>query len=382
MTFTYTTREMKKIRITQKFIDRVLSLTQALDALGVSERTLYRYKATLQAEWPPGFIHGLKWKPSNHDPNTSKFASIDQIIKKSKFLWFGPTLLAEKLDEIYNITIDHETLRRRMIKKWLRVCNQRKVKIQRERRERRAQYGMLIQFDGSYHDRLENGEKMCLLCAIDDATSKDVQMQFTQSERMEDIFEFWKKYFENHGKPEAIYLDCHASYKVNHPQDQFTKEMKTRFQRAMEKLWVIVIYSKEPEGKWRVERWFGTHQDRLIKEMRLAHITDYADANKFLEEYYIPKHNQKFSIPAKEEWDCHKKTSQQEINDLERFFSYEIQRVIRRDGTVSYKNITYQVQKWQLLRQGKIVTVKESMYWNIKLYSSDLELQFVRLYSR
>lgn len=95
---------------------------------------------------------------------------------------------------------------------------------------------MLVQFDGSYHDWLENGEMKCLLCALDDATSKVIFARFVNGESLQDVFEFWKEYMRKFGKPMAIYLDRHSSYKVNHPNDQFDHEMKTRFQRAMESL--------------------------------------------------------------------------------------------------------------------------------------------------
>lgn len=377
MTFNfYTDKDMKKVRITQKLIDWVISLADACDALNCVERTIYRYKATFLAEWPPWFIHGLKGKESNHNPNSSKFASIDPIIIQNKFAWFGPTLLSEKLEEIYWITINKESLRQKMIKKWLRVPDKRKIIIARQKRDRRPIYGMLIQFDWSYHDWLENWKKWCLLVAIDDATSTVIDAMFTKWESLDDVFEFWKIYFKKHGKPQAIYIDCHASYKVNHPQDQFDNEMKTRFQRAMETLGIVVIYSKQPEGKWRVERGFGTHQDRLIKEMRLAEIHTYEDANKFLHSYYLKKHNSKFSVPAKEMWDSHTKVTKQELDNMEWFFAKNTDRTMRRDCTVCYRNTTYQILKNQSLYWNYRLTVKESMYWNIKIFSGTKSLLF------
>lgn len=136
-----------------------------------------------------------------------------------------------------------------MIKKWLRVPNKRKIIIARQKRDRRPLYGMLVQFNGSYHDWLENWEKWCLLVAIDDATSPVIDAKFTKWESLDDVFNFWKDYFKKYSKPQAIYIDCYWSYKGNYPQDQFDYEIKTRFQRAMETPGVVVIYSKHPEGK-------------------------------------------------------------------------------------------------------------------------------------
>jgi len=382
MTFIYTDKEMKKIRITEKFMNRTISLQDACDALDCSDRTIYRYQATLRSEWPPWFIHWLKDRPPNHNPNTSKYADIMPIITQSKFRWFGPTLLAEKLEEVYGIVINHESLRQKMIKQWLRVADKRKIIIARQKRERRPWYGMLVQFDWSYHDWIENGEMKCLLVAIDDATSNVVFARFVNGESLKDVFEFWKEYMRRFGKPRAIYLDRHSSYKVNHPRDQFDHEMKTRFQRAMESLWIAVIYSKQPEGKWRVERWFWTHQDRLVKEMRFVDILCYDDANDFLEKYYIKKHNKKFSVPAKEEWDFHIELTDQEFIELERLFAKNVNRTLRRDWTITYMNNTYQILKNQTLLSWYTLTIKESIYGHIKIFTWTKELLFTEIHSK
>jgi hypothetical protein len=376
MTFTYNEREMRKIRIIQKFIDWVITLQDTCDVLGRCERTIYRYKETFLSEWPPWLVHGLKNRPWNHNPNTSKYNSIIPIITKPKFAWFWPTLLAEKLEEVYNITINHESLRQIMIKQWLWLASKRKMIIARQKRERRPWYGMLIQFDWSYHDWIENWEMKCLLVAIDDATSKVVFARFVDWESLKDIYEFWKEYMKRFGKPKSVYLDRHASYKVNHPNDQFDYEIKTRFQRAMESLWISIIYSKEPEGKWRVERWFWTHQDRLVKEMRFVDILCYDDANDFLEKYYIQKHNNKFSVIAKETWDFHTELTDEEFIELEWIFAKVTNRTLRRDGTIAYMNKTYQILRNQTLLSWYTITVKESIYGHIRLFTWTKELLF------
>ena len=119
MNLLYTDKEMNKIRIIQKFIDGKINIYDTADALSCSLRTVYRYKKILINEWPPWFIHWLKWKAPNHNPFYSKYADIDKIVTKPKFAGFWPTLLSEKLFEIYWFRINKESLRRRMIKLWL-----------------------------------------------------------------------------------------------------------------------------------------------------------------------------------------------------------------------------------------------------------------------
>jgi hypothetical protein len=161
--------------------------------------------------------------------------------------------MSEHLERDFNITINKESLRQIMIRAEVRVSNPKRNIIKRKKRERREKYGMMDQFDGSYHDWLENGEKGCLLCAVDDATSKITYARFAKGEGFEDILEFMMKSFEKNGKPMSIYVDCHATYKINSPSDQFDREMKTRFRKGMDALGVMVIYAKSPQGKGRVE---------------------------------------------------------------------------------------------------------------------------------
>jgi hypothetical protein len=177
---------------------------------------------------------------------------------------------------------------------------------------------------------------------------------------------FMLESFERNGKPRIIYVDRHATYKVNNPNDQFNEEMKTRFKRGMETLGVLVIYSKCPEGKGRVERGFGVHQDRLIKEMRVKGIRTYEEANTFLE-WYIPYYNAKFGKPPREEGDEHQRLRKEEKEDIERYFAKIARRTVKNNGTISYNNTIYQLEKGTILKSRKI-TVKESIYGNVRLY--------------
>lgn len=241
---------------------------------------------------------------------------------------------------------------------------------------------MLIQFDGSYHNWLEDWKKRCFLLAIDDATSELMLWIITWWETLKDMIIFWRKYFQKHGKPEAIYIDRHATYKVNHEQDQFDKEMITRFQRAMRKLNVEVIYSYCPEWKWRIERSFKTHQDRMIKKMRLVWIKTVEEANKYIETQYIPEHNKKFAIPPKEAWDKHTIFTKKEQEKYERFFAKETLRKVRKDGTVRYDRKEYQIKKGEKLYNGRSVTVYETEIGSVEIFSGKHKLVLIKTSNR
>ena len=381
MTFTpYWDKEMKKQRIIEKYLDKVFLIEECVEYFQCSVRTFYRWIKKYKEKWPPWLLHWLKGKPSNHNGETSKYGDIIRIVKQPLYKGFKPTLMSEHLERDFGIEINKETLRQIMIKAQVRTANSRRNMVKRITRERREAYGIMDQLDGSYHDWLEDGTSWCLICAVDDATSKITHAKFTQWEGFEDILEFMLESFEKNGKPMSIYVDCHSTYKVNHPDDQFDKEMKTRFQRWMEALGIITIYAKSPQGKGRVEKWFNTHQDRLIKEMRVKGIKTYEEANRFLERY-VPYYNQKFGVEAKEGGDKHMKLTNGEKTNIERYFGKNAERTIKHNGTISYNNKLYQLKRNTILKSRRI-TVKESIYGNVKLCDWKDCLQFTELKQR
>jgi hypothetical protein len=155
---------------------------------------------------------------------------------------------------------------------------------------------------------------------------------------------------------------------VNSPEDIFDEELRTRFSRAMARIWVTIIYAKSAEWKWRVERWFKTHQDRLIKELRLAWINSIDKANRFLKEYYIPKHIKKFAVEAKKPWDYHIPESKEEVRDMQWIFAQESERILKSDATITYNSKRYQIKKWVTLPRKAKIKVCESMQNEIRLY--------------
>ena len=382
MTFiTYTEIEMTRIRIIQKLEDRVITVNQASEALWKSERTIFRYLLHFRNLWPPGLVHWLRGLPSNNQ--IGKLEKYKNYAMKKKYIDFWPTLLAEELEnELWLGSINPESLRLKMIQWGLRLPKRRNTKIKKQKRDRRPQFWILIQFDGSYHNWLEDWEKRCFLLAIDDATSELMLWIITWWETLKDMIIFWEKYFHKYGKPEAIYIDCHATYKVNHEQDQFDKEMITRFQRAMRKLNVEVIYSYCPEWKWRIERSFKTHQDRMIKKMRLAWIKTVEAANEYIETKYIPEHNKKFAVSPKERWDKHNAFTKKEQEKYERFFAKETKRKIRKDGTVRYSKKEYQIKKGETLYNGKSILVYETENGQIEMFSGKHKLMVIKITNR
>jgi hypothetical protein len=211
------------------------------------------------------------------------------------------------------------------------------------------------QFDGSYHhwfenrycDELGDSIEVCLLASIDDATGRITRAQFTKNEGVVAVFEFWKEYILDIGKPLSIYLDKFSTYKINHKAAVDNYEFMTQFQRAMLDLGINLISAHSPEAKGRVERLFLTLQDRLVKEMRLANISTPEEGNRFLKEVFLPKFNSRFAVVPLREGDVHKKLSEIDIKNLNRIFSVQSTRRINNDFTIQFKNHWYQLTELQ-----------------------------------
>lgn len=369
----YTDETMTKIITLENFKDKRIDIETLKEKLQCSERNAYRIVAKYKKWWPSALIHWLKGKTSNN--KTNKRDWLEKYFQLKAFGHLKPTMMAEKIEEKSGYYVPVETIRRKMINLGYWLPRDRKKKVKHKMRIRRTGYWMLVQFDGSYHDWLWTGEIRCLLIAVDDATGDVIAARFWKNERLEDVIVFWEEYFKKNGKPASIYLDRHASYKVNHPQDQFSEEMLTRFKRAMNYLWVEVIYAKSPQGKGRVENKFKMLQDRGIQELKMMGIRDYEKAQEFLDEW-IPKVNAKFRVEPKVSWDFHIPMSSEEIEKYERYFAKVTGRTINGAGVVQYNNNKYQVPVGQELAGTNKIRVLETHLGNIQLRSWTILLPY------
>lgn len=243
-------------------------------------------------------------------------------------------------------------------------------------RERKECYGMMIQFDGTHHIWLPDilpWEYWCLLVAIDDATSQIVDALFCDSEGIENIFPFWRNYIETYGVPQSIYADRFSTYKNNHPE---SADIPTQFGRVCTSFWIDLIFALTPQAKGRVERVNRTLQDRLLAEMRLINmearrngmkqpITNIDEANKFLKEVYILKHNKKFAVLPLSETNMHRELKKEEKEKLETVFSIHSRRKIMNDYTISFHKQLYQLHTgWAMIFRGEHVRIEERIWSN------------------
>jgi len=365
---TMSLKEVKRYDIIKKIINKELKGSEASRIIGLSTRQVRRLKAKVRVKGIKGLIHGNRGKPSNHRLPEKERQQIETLIRE-KYHDFGPLLASEKLNELHQINRDKGTIRSIMIKEGLWQPHTKKKELHRSWRQRKASKGELIQYDGSYEYWFEQrGEKCCLLASIDDATS-EVTAIFDDHEGVKPTFNYWRKYIECHGKPNAIYVDKFSTYSMNHKLAKENSDTLTQFERAMTELNIGIIHAHSPQAKGRVEKLFKTLQDRLIKELRLQNISTIKEANDFLEKDFLPKFNAKFMVEARSNSDLHKPLSELEKKKLDSIFSRQYQRVVNNDFTINYQKNYYQLTKNQpvtICRQDK-VTIEERMDKSIQL---------------
>jgi hypothetical protein len=232
-----------------------------------------------------------------------------------------------------------------------------------------------VQIDGSYHAWLEDrAGKACLILFVDDATSEILAGEFVEHESFFAYARVCRDYFRQQGLPEAFYSDRHGIFRVNNPNTTTTDGL-TQFGRAMAELGIDTICASSPEAKGRVERANQTLQDRLVKEMRLAGIDDYAQANAFLMKY-ISVYNQKFAVQSRSPIDYHEPLLPE--NNLGPILSKQSQRKLSKNLQIQYQKVIYQIatDRPTYALRGRTVTVCESELGKIAILLNGSSLDF------
>jgi len=370
-------QEIKQLEIFEKLARKGITQKDGSKILGITERHLRRKIQNFKIMGPSSLAHKNRGRISNRKWNLGqeKFA-IDLL--KSEWHGFGPTFAAEKLLELYDIKISEETLRT-LTKYGLWVINGRKIR-HRIRRSRKTAFGIMVQLDGSPHDWFEGrGPKCTLLVFIDDATGKIVWLEFIQSESLETVMNSTWNYFKQYGIPRSFYVDYGSVFSVNTNNPNLEKI--TQFESAMKELEIEVIHARSPEAKGRVERSNKTHQDRLIKEMRLQNISTIEAANKFLQNYYLEKHNVKFAKEPSDSTNVHRSIKGINLNNI---LCIKEERKLNKDFTIFYQNRIFQLEPQQktILRPKNDITVNVHLDGSVRLSIRKTDLYFKEISER
>ena len=367
-----TQKELDINSVMDRLIKKELTIPEAAKRINKTERHIKRLKKKYKLEWSKWLMHKARWKPSNHQLDNKKYEDAIQIIK-NKYYDYWPTLSSEILLENHNIMVSISTLRRLMIENWIWKAKKQNKEKQFTARERMPNYWEMIQYDWSYHLWFEGRnwtEYQCLLVAIDDATWI-ITAKFTKNEWLTETFKFWKEYILKNWKPKSIYLDKFATYKVNYPNATDDKQLPTQFWKTCESLNIELIFANTPQAKGRVERMNKTLQDRLVKALRLENISDIDSANKYLNEIFLPKFNEKFKYKAKNENDLHLKLNNIEKHNLDQYFSKKIERVVNNDFCIKFNREYYQLFRkkncWYTIKPWSVVIIEEHLNWKLKI---------------
>ena len=316
------------------------SQKEAAARLGISERQFRRILRRYRLEGVEGLVSRKRGLPSNRKTEEAIREIVEGFINDPLVRGFGPTLMAEKIEQMKDIRLSKETVRKMMIEAGVWKSKVKKKIEPHYARPRRKHRGELVQIDGSEHAWLEDrGPKATLLVFVDDATSQIRTAEFVPEESFFSYGNLCHRYFREHGLPQAFYSDRFSVFRVNR-RDNLRYEPVTQFQRALSVLDIELICANSPQAKGRVERANQTLQDRLIKEMRLLGINDYEQANAFLPQF-IRDDNRKFAVSPASSLDFHQPLD--ETHDLAFLFAIHDFRKVTKSLQINYAGKVYQI---------------------------------------
>jgi hypothetical protein len=373
--FIMSAKEIKQASVFEQLQRKEISQKNAAILMNLSERQIRRKLKSFESQGLVGLAHKNRGRICNNRWDQKEEALAIELLR-SDWVGFGPTFTAEKLQEYHNIKISRETLRNVMIKCGIWVVNERKIQ-HRKRRERRTCFGMMIQLDGSPHDWFEGrGPRCTLLVFIDDATSKIVWLEFAESESLVALMQATRNYLEYYGIPNSFYVDYGSVFSVN--ADNAEDEKITQYGRMMKECGIKMIYARSPQAKGRVERSHDTHQDRLVKELRLKGISNIQEANLFLCEYYTEHHNLKFAKVPADATDVHRPIKN---IDLDKIMCIKEERTLTNDFTIVFNKQIFQLEADQrtIIRPKNRITVNIHMDGAITLSIRAIELYFKKI---
>lgn len=338
-------KERQRKAVLEMVRQRRLSLRQASLQCALSYRQTLRIYQRYLESGDAGLTHQSRGQRSNRkNPHQEAIIALYQ----TRYEGFGPTLASEYLLED-GYEVNHETLRQWLLSEGL-WKKQRKRDPYRQRREQRAQFGELVQVDGSIHDWLGQGKHDCLLNMVDDATGKTLAI-LDSGETTRVVFLALWKWIEHYGIPLALYVDM---------KNVYLSPCLSHVQIACQKLGIHIVRARSPQAKGRVERNHAVYQDRLVKALRLKNINTLGNANRFLEDGFIDNLNRKFEKTARNPQSAHRPLQDVDLNQI---FCWEYERKIQHDWTFSFEGHYYQIEKkcGDIIKPKNIIKVRKHL---------------------
>lgn len=334
-----TRNRQQRIEVLHEVAQGQLTAAAAATVLGVSERQVWRLLAAYRQGGADALQHGNSGRQPVH---TIGMEVRQRVVMLARTTYQGCTEqhLSELLAEREGLTISRSSLRRILRAAGIGTRHQPAPAGHRQRRARYPRAGMLVQIDASPHDWLEGrGPRLTLLAAIDDATNAVPAALFRLTEDAHGYFLLLQHLVLAHGRPLTLYHDRHSIFQRNpkrpwSPHEQLAgRAAPTHFGRLLAELAITSIAAQSPQATGRVERLFGTLQDRLVSELRLAGAATLDAANRILATY-LPRHNRRFAVPAAEAGSAYRPLDPAVCPEAVFCFKYE--RTVAADNTVRF----------------------------------------------
>lgn len=294
-------RQWRKLDIVERIERGELTIAEGAEALGLSARQMQRIRKQVARDGQMGVVHGNRGRRPRHSTPIAIRALV-AALRRGRYAGFNDEHFTEKLREVEKLDLSRSTVRRILREAGIGAERRRRRSRHRRRRDRRPQAGQMILWDGSRHDWLEGrGPRLCLIGAIDDATGELLPgAHFVDQECTVGYLRVLRDIVIKKGIPLSAYMDRHGTLKRNDKHWSFEEQLRgrqepTQVKRALDDLGVQVLYALSPQAKGRVERLWGTLQDRLVSELRLVGAKTAAEANRVLEAYRS-EHNARFAI--------------------------------------------------------------------------------------
>jgi transposase len=295
-------REQRRAWILTKLLVGEVTVAEAAALLQLSQRQVWRLKVRFERDGPAGLVHANRGRASARRLSNLLREQIVELAR-SRYAGVNDSHLAELLAEHEAIIISRAALRRLLREAGLASPRRRRRPRHRSRRDRMPQAGLLLQVDGSRHDWLEGrGQRLTLVGGIDDATGTVTAAVFRDQEDAAGYLEVLRDTLRRHGTPAAVYRDRHTIFEASDRaltlEEQLADtRLPTQVGRALDELGIVSVAAHSPQAKGRVERLWGTFQDRLVTELRLAAAADREAANRVLAAF-LPKFNRRFTVAA------------------------------------------------------------------------------------
>ena len=332
-----TMTDQRRAWVLAKLVAGGLSVHEVAVFLGLSERSVWRLRVRFAAEGPAALVHGNRGRASGRRVDETVRTRVVELARTT-YAGANDTHLAELLAEHEGITLSRVTVRRILRAGGQPSPRKRRAPRHRSRRDRMPQAGLLVQVDGSRHDWLgDRGPRLTLVGGIDDATGILTGATFRDQEDTAGYLVVLRDTVRRHGIPGAWYRDRHGIFETPGRAPLTLEEQladtrtPTQLGRALAELGIGSIAARSPQAKGRIERAWGTLQDRLVIELRLAGARDRESANRVLARY-LPRFNRRFAVPAADPVPAWRPLPGG--LHLERVCSLRYRRVVAGDGTV------------------------------------------------